>query len=190
MLIAARSFNVDRDIATPCTVEVDVRAGLPTLTVIGLGAGSGRDLRERVQAAVLNSGFGLPRRRVTVNVAPAVRKGGPEFDLAVACCLLAAAGAIEPQLLARVALWAELALSGELRSCAGAGTVAEALAHEPNIAGLIVAPDDLNAAARAAPARSLAVRNLREACALLAAPSRALAQTLAGAAGRDTHAAP
>jgi magnesium chelatase family protein len=183
VLIAANSFSVDRGVVTSVCVEVDVRAGLPALTVIGLGSGSGRDLRERVQAAVLNSGFGLPRRRVTVNVAPAARKGGPEFDLAVACCLLSSAGAVDPKLLARVGLWAELGLGGELRGVPGAVAVAEAVSNQADLVGLLLAPADLDDASAVTGARVVAARTLCEVCALLAAPSRALERALTAAGG-------
>jgi len=114
MLVRAHSFTIDRGAAGHVDVELDLRAGLPGLAVIGLGGGAARDLRERVQAAVLNSGFGFPRRRVTVNVAPPARRAGSELDLAVACCVLGAAGVIAPARLARVGLCAELGLGGEL----------------------------------------------------------------------------
>src|SRR4051794_27383905 len=53
------------------TVEVDVRIGLPTFTIVGLGDQAVREARERVRAAVQNAGFEFPQRRVTVNLAPA-----------------------------------------------------------------------------------------------------------------------
>jgi magnesium chelatase family protein len=144
VLVRAHSFAIDRGSAGHVDVELDLRAGLPTLAIIGLGGGSARELRERVQAAVLNSSFAFPRRRVTVNVAPATRKGGPEFDLAVACCLLASTGTVNPARLERIGLCAELGLGGTLRSPSGAGAVAEAAALA-GLAGLVVARTDLQA---------------------------------------------
>src|SRR5215218_1345170 len=74
------------------TVEVDLRPGLPTFTIVGLGDRAVREARERVHAAILNSGFEFPARRVTVNLAPAyLRKAGPGFDLAIAAGVLAVA---------------------------------------------------------------------------------------------------
>ena len=68
------------------TVEIDLRAGLPSFTIVGLGDRAVRESRERVRAAVLNSGFEFPAKRLTVNLAPAhLRKAGPGFDLAIAC---------------------------------------------------------------------------------------------------------
>jgi hypothetical protein len=128
------------------TIELDLRAGLPGLAVIGLGGGPARDLRERVQAAVLNSGYGFPRRRVTVNLAPAPRRCGAELDLAVACCVLAAGGQLDRSRLERVGLCAELALGGELRPVGRVPLVADAAA-QAGLAGLVVASGDRESAA-------------------------------------------
>ena len=65
-------------------VEVDTSRQLPTFTVVGLPDSAVRESRERVMAAIRNSGYEWPRRRVTVNLAPAdVRKEGSAFDLAL-----------------------------------------------------------------------------------------------------------
>jgi magnesium chelatase family protein len=120
-------------------VEFDIRQGLPAFNIIGLPAGAVRESRERVRAAVLNSGFAFPRRRVTANLAPAhVEKGGSSFDLALACGLLAASDQIQRGGLERIALFAELGLSGELRPCRGALAAAEA-AERAGLRGLVVA---------------------------------------------------
>src|SRR5579863_6084358 len=80
----------------PITVEVDISPGLPSFGVVGLPDASIRESKERVASAVRNSGFDLPLRRLTVNLAPAdVRKEGPAFDLPRAVGLLAAAGHIQ-----------------------------------------------------------------------------------------------
>jgi magnesium chelatase family protein len=108
------------------TVEVDVRAGLPNFTIVGLGDRSVREARERVHAAILNSGFEFPARRVTVNLAPAyLRKAGPGFDLAIAAGVLAASGQLPADALERFAVFGELALGGELRPCRGVLAVAD-----------------------------------------------------------------
>ena len=71
MLAAVRSAAVLGIDAYDVTVEVDAALGLPTWTIVGLPASAVRESRERVTAAVLNAGFVLPPRRVTVNLAPA-----------------------------------------------------------------------------------------------------------------------
>src|SRR5690348_4182581 len=73
-------------------VEADLANGLPNFTVVGLGDAAVQEARERVRAAIRNSGFQFPMRRVTVNLAPAeVRKEGAGFDLPIATAVLAAA---------------------------------------------------------------------------------------------------
>jgi magnesium chelatase family protein len=120
------------------TVEVDLRAGLPAFTIVGLGDRAVREARERVHAAILNSGFAFPARRITVNLAPAhLRKEGPGFDLAIACGVLAAAGQLPVDRLGDHAVFGELALGGELRACRGALAVAEG-AQAGGLRGLVL----------------------------------------------------
>lgn len=101
-------------------VEVDVANGLPCINVVGLPEGAVREGRERVTAALHNSGFIVPPRRITVNLAPAdVRKDGSAFDLAIAVGILAATGVVNPGKAARFCLLGELGLDGELRPVRG-----------------------------------------------------------------------
>lgn len=101
-------------------VEVDVVKGLPSISVVGLPEGAVREGRERVLAALHNSGFDLPPRRVTINLAPAdVRKEGSAFDLPIAVGLLAAHEKLTPDLLADTCLVGELGLDGDLRPVRG-----------------------------------------------------------------------
>ena len=168
MLVHAHGFAVNRGIAVHVEVELDVRPGLPAFSVIGLGAGAGRDARERVQAAVLNSGFTFPRRRVTVNLAPAATSvSGPSFDLALACCVLAAEGEIDGSRLARVGLFAQLGLGGGLRGCDSVSAAAE-IAGEVGLAGLIVARQDLKEARSASSVPVAGLASLRDVASLLA----------------------
>nr|MBA2348356.1 hypothetical protein [Solirubrobacterales bacterium] len=119
------------------TVEVDLRTGLPSFTIVGLGDRAVRESRERVRAAVQNSGFAFPEKRVTVNLAPAsLRKSGPGFDLAIACGILAASGQVPSELLDRLAVFGELALGGAIRPGRGVLAVAEG-ARAAGLTGLI-----------------------------------------------------
>src|SRR5205807_8361124 len=96
-------------------VEVDIRPGLPSFTIVGLGDAAIRESRERVRAAIQNSGFKFPDQRITANLAPAfLRKVGPGFDAALALGVLAASGQIPVESLSRWAIYGELSLSGEL----------------------------------------------------------------------------
>lgn len=101
-------------------VEVDLANGLPAMHVVGLPESAVREGRERVTAALHNSGFGIPPRRITVNLAPAdVRKDGSAFDLPLAAGLLAAAGAVDRRALDGACLVGELGLDGEVRPVRG-----------------------------------------------------------------------
>ena len=130
MLARVTTFTIDGLEPRRVTVEVDVRAGLPNFTIVGLGDRAVREARERVRAAILNSGFEFPLKRVTVNLAPAsLRKAGPGFDLAIACAILAAGGHVPADALERYAVFGELGLGGEMRPCRGALAVAEGTAR-------------------------------------------------------------
>ena len=127
MLARARTFTIEGLHARAVSVEVDIRAGLPAFAIVGLADAAVREARDRVHAAVLNSGFEFPARRITANLAPAdVPKIGPGFDLALACAVLAASGQIPSELLDTHALFGELSLDGEVRACHGTLAVAEA----------------------------------------------------------------
>jgi magnesium chelatase family protein len=111
-------------------VEADVRQGLPAFALVGLPDAAVRESRERVRAAIVNSGFEFPQRRITANLAPAdLRKAGPGFDLALAAAVLAATGQVPAEAFADLALAGELALDGSLRPVAGTMAMAEAAAR-------------------------------------------------------------
>ncbi len=127
MLARAHTFTVDGLKTSHVTVEVDVRTGLPAFTIVGLGDTAVREARVRVRAAIQNSGFEFPSRRITANLAPAdLPKAGPGLDLALACALLAATGQLSPERLQSHALLGELALDGAVRPAHGTLAVAAA----------------------------------------------------------------
>jgi magnesium chelatase family protein len=106
--------------AIPVEVEVDVANGLPCINVVGLPEGAVREGRERVTAALTNSGFSVPPRRITVNLAPAdMKKDGSAFDLAIAIGILAATGVVSAEAVAQFCLLGELGLDGDVRSVRG-----------------------------------------------------------------------
>jgi magnesium chelatase family protein len=147
MNTALTTFALHGIDARAITVEVDVRIGLPNFVIVGLGDRAVREARERVRAAIQNSGFEFPQRRIVVNLAPAhVRKVGASFDLPIACGILAASGQIPATDLARTAVFGELSLTGEVRPCAGTLAVAEA-AHRAGIEALLLAPERVDEAA-------------------------------------------
>jgi magnesium chelatase family protein len=126
MLARIATFAIDGVDPRQVWAEVDVRPGLPAFTIVGLGDVAVRESRDRVRAAILNSGFEFPQVRITANLAPAfLRKVGPGFDAALALALLAASEQLNPESLATDAVFGELSLSGELRDSPGALAVAE-----------------------------------------------------------------
>jgi magnesium chelatase family protein len=141
VLARAHTFTIEGLQTRHVTVEVDVRPGLPAFTIVGLADAAVREARERVRTAILNSGLEFPGRRITANLAPGdVPKAGPGVDLALACAVLAASGQLPSERLATHALFGELALGGELRSCDGTLAVALA-AYERGMHALVVAPE-------------------------------------------------
>ena len=115
MLARVTTFAIDGVEPRRISVEVDIRPGLPAFTVVGLGDTAVRESRERVRAAIQNSGYEFPQRRITANLAPAsLRKVGPGFDVAMALAVLAASGQLDASALSNVAVYGELSLGGEL----------------------------------------------------------------------------
>jgi magnesium chelatase family protein len=147
MFAIARTFALIGVEAEPVYVEVDIGGGLPSFTIVGLPDAAVRESRERVRAALVNSGFDYPQRRVTVNLAPAdIRKAGPGFDLAIAAALLAATGQLPQAVVDNYAMAGELALDGAIRPVPGALAMAEGT-RGWGLRGVAVAPGDTSQAA-------------------------------------------
>ena len=104
-------------------VEAHLANGLPAFNIVGLPDTEVKESRDRVRAAIIQSGFDFPAKKITVNLAPAdLPKESGRFDLPIAVGILAASGqiAISPEELAKYELAGELALSGLLRPVRGA----------------------------------------------------------------------
>jgi magnesium chelatase family protein len=131
MLATIGSAAVQGVGATLVSVEVDSAAGLPQFTIVGLAAAAVKESRERVTAAIVNSGMVLPPRRTTVGLAPAdLRKEGSGFDVPIALALLAAVGHVPPATLSGVVAVGELALDGRLRPVRGVLPIARRAAAD------------------------------------------------------------
>jgi magnesium chelatase family protein len=121
-------------------VEADLSAGLPGLTFTGLPDVSVLESRDRIRAAVLNSGLSWPNKRITVALLPAdVRKYGSVFDVALAMSVLAAAGDVPAEAVAGVVWLAELGLDGRLRPVRGA-LPAVLAARQAGVRTVVVSP--------------------------------------------------
>src|SRR5437764_4744618 len=138
MLARVCTFTIDGVDPRQVWAEVDIRSGLPSFTIVGLGDAAVRESRDRVRSAIQNSDFEFPQLRITANLAPAfLRKVGPGFDAALALGVLAASGQIPAAIVEHYAVFGELSLTGTLRDSPGALAVAEG-ARRAGIRRLIV----------------------------------------------------
>jgi magnesium chelatase family protein len=128
--------------APPVHVEVQLANGLPSFTLVGLAETEVKESRERVRAALQQSGFAFPHnKRVTVNLAPAdLPKESARFDLPIALGILAAAGQLDTARLAACEFAGELSLAGELRPVRGALALALA-SHREGSGRILVLPE-------------------------------------------------
>lgn len=139
-------------------VEIDLANGLPSFATVGLPQGAVKESRERVTAAVANSGFDFPLRRVTANLAPADRpKSGSAFDLPLALATLVASHQLPRGDLADHVVIGELGLEGDLRPVRGALSIAIA-ARAEGFKGVILPEAN---AAEASVVEGIAVRPAR-----------------------------
>ena len=127
-------------------VEVDIAAGLPNFTTVGLPEASVKESKERVKSAIKNSGYDFPDDRITVNLAPAnVKKEGTGFDLPMALGILAATGTVPQDILGRYVLMGELSLDGRVKPVNG--SLPMALAARDAGYGAVLVPADNGAEA-------------------------------------------
>lgn len=148
-------------------VQADLEPGVAAFTLVGLPDKSLVESRDRVRAAVVNSGAEWPQKKLTVGLSPAsVPKGGSGFDLAVACAVLGAAERIDPKAIADLVLIGELGLDGRVRPVRGVLPAVLAAAE----AGYeqVVVPERTAGEASLVPGVSvLGVRSLRQLIAVL-----------------------
>jgi magnesium chelatase family protein len=150
-LAVIRSRALDGLDAPPVHVEVQLANGLPSFTLVGLADTEVKEARERVRAALQQSGFVFPHnKRVTVNLAPAeLPKESGRFDLPMALGILAAAGQLDAARVAGCEFAGELSLAGELRPVRGALALALALQREASPRQLVLPQTSAAVAARA-----------------------------------------
>lgn len=152
--------------APAVTVEVHLANGLPAFNLVGLPETEVKEARDRVRAAILQSGFEFPARRITVNLAPAdLPKESGRFDLPIALGVLAASGQLVSRMLAEHEFAGELALTGALRPIRGA--LAMLLSARDAGRTFILPVESAAEGALAGGARVLAANSLLEVCAHL-----------------------
>ncbi|MDD5513377.1 MAG: magnesium chelatase domain-containing protein, partial [Candidatus Omnitrophica bacterium] len=116
MLAKIMSFGLLGIEAYPVEIEIDISRGLPAVTVVGLADTAIRESKERVKAAIKNSGFSWPPERITISLAPSdLKKEGASFDLPIALGVLAASGQLDSQRLKNYYVLGELSLDGFVR---------------------------------------------------------------------------
>jgi magnesium chelatase family protein len=143
-------------------VEADIASGLPVTILVGLPDTALREARDRIRAAIVNSGEQWPQSKITVGLSPAsLPKRGSGFDLAIAAAILAASGALPLSSLAGVMFLAELGLDGRLRPVPGVLPAVVAAAAE-GVVAVVVAGDNAAEAALVPGLRVIAAGCLAE----------------------------
>lgn len=145
------------------TVEVHLANGLPAINLVGLPEAAVRESRERVRAALLNSGFEFPNRRITINLAPAdLPKESGHFDLPIAIGILLASQQITAKNMDKLELAGELALDGSLRSIKGSLAMAIEACKSTN--ALLLPTQSASLAAAVQNISILGASHLKEVC--------------------------
>ncbi|OEV11679.1 YifB family Mg chelatase-like AAA ATPase [Streptomyces nanshensis] len=148
-------------------VQADLEPGVATFTLVGLPDKSLTESRDRVRAAVVNSGADWPQKKLTVGLSPAaVPKSGSGFDLAVACAVLGAAERIDPRSIAELMMLGELGLDGRVRPVRGV-LPAVLAAADAGYRHVVVAEEAVPEASLVPDVTVLGVRSLRQLIALL-----------------------
>lgn len=120
MLAKIKSYALDGLKGYSVDVELDINSGLPGYELVGLASTATKESKERVHAAIKNSGIQYPAKRITVNLAPAdTKKEGPVFDLAIAVGIIVASEQIVSKTYKDYVFIGELSLNGELRHVNG-----------------------------------------------------------------------
>ncbi|HBR16614.1 MAG TPA: ATP-dependent protease [Deltaproteobacteria bacterium] len=143
-------------------VEVDTSHGLPFFSTVGLPDNAVKESKDRVRAAIKNSGYDFPAKHITVNLAPAnVKKEGTTFDLPVSLGILSAEGIIKKEALADYMILGELSLDGRVKPIRGALPMAVA-AKRAGLKGVILSRENAEEAALVDGIESIGIKNLSQ----------------------------
>ncbi|MBU0485931.1 MAG: YifB family Mg chelatase-like AAA ATPase [Proteobacteria bacterium] len=168
MLAKINSGSVSGVDGIPVEVEVDIAFGLPSFSTVGLPEGAVRESKDRVKAAIKNTGYDFPNRRITVNLAPAnLKKVGAGYDLPIAIGILAAAETFSSKTLNNYAVIGELSLDGAVRPVTGILPMVIA-ARDLGLKGIIVPAANTTEAAVVAGIDVIGVDTLHQAVEFLA----------------------
>lgn len=143
-------------------VETDIKAGLPSLQIVGMGNKAIDEARQRVRSAISNSLLDFPARKITVNLAPAeLPKDGTHLDLPIALSILVASGQLKQSEVTSALFAGELALDGTIRPVRGAVVLAE-LAKNNTAQRLFVPQHNIAQAQLITGVQVVGVRTLQE----------------------------
>jgi magnesium chelatase family protein len=157
--LSAAVFGID---AYPVEVEVDISAGMPNFTTVGLPDAAVRESRERIKSAIKNCGLDFPFQNITVNLAPAdVKKEGSGFDLPIALGILGTTGALLKNELKNTLFLGELSLDGGLRPIKGALSIAT-MARQKGLRKMVVPLENAREAAVVQDVEVFGLRSLPE----------------------------
>jgi len=174
MLAKILSFGVLGIEAYPVEIEVDVSRGLPVVAVVGLADTAIKESKERVKAAIKNSGYEWPGERITISLAPSnIKKEGACFDLAIALGILSATEQINSQYIKDFCILGELALDGALRKCQGVLPITMAM-NKYKIKNIILPPGNAKEAAIVQDVLVWPLKSLRESVEFLNQPGERL----------------
>jgi len=174
MLAQVKSSAVNGIDAYTVEVEVDIAPAIPSFSIVGLPDTAVQESKERVRAAIKNSGFEFPSRKITINLAPAdVRKEGPSFDLPIALGILAATGQIDTEFLENTIVLGELSLDGTVRGVSGVLPIALSC-RDTEIKKLIVPAHNVKEAAIVSDMEVYPVHTLTEVVTLINEPDTML----------------
>ena len=149
--------------AFPIEIEVNTGHGEPKVVIVGLPDAAVKESADRVWTALINSGFRPPMGRTTINLAPAdMKKEGPSFDLPIALGIIAALNDMKTDLLPRICMVGELALSGAVRKVRGVLPIT-LMARNQDCKAVMVPVENAEEAAVVDGIKIFPVRNLREA---------------------------
>ena len=160
-VISSATLGVE---AYEVSVEADIQQQIPAFVTVGLPEGAVRESKERVTAAIKNSDFLFPAKRVTINLAPAdIKKEGSAFDLPIAIGILAATGQIIRDRCDDFVLMGELSLDGSLKPIPGVLPMAMNFQGGNGVKGLLVPSENAREAAMAGTLPVYPIKTLRDA---------------------------
>ena len=162
-ILSRGAFGVD---APQIRVEVHISRGMPGLSIVGMPETAVKESKDRVRAAIMNSGFEFPQHRITINLSPAdIPKQGGRYDLPIALGILAASGQVKTTKIADTEFVGELALGGDLRQIRGILPVVNAAAAQQRC--MVIPANNGDEAALVTQCECRMASNLLQVCAWL-----------------------